>query len=311
MASLELSSTTGAAPVGGDNIALPYMVHGTDISGRLVRMGDTVQTIVETHQYPTPVAALLAEASALAAAMASSLKFDGKLILQTQSDGPVQMLVTDVTTDGALRGYVQYDEARYADLSMHDFRSLLGKGYIAFTVDQGQYAERYQGIVDLDGSNLAECIEHYFAQSDQVDMAVRTAADVDREGRWRAGAILAQRLPEIGGQGEVADSDAASEAWNRALAFLGSVRPGELTDPTLEGETLLYRLFHEDGVRVTTTQHLRHACQCSEDRLRTVLLSLSADELADCFVDGRVSSTCEFCNTTYAFTPEDLDVTRQ
>ena len=311
MASIDLTDTNGAAPVGGDNIALPYMVHGTDISGRLVRLGTTVQDIVDVHRYPRPIAALLAEASALAAAMASSLKFDGKLILQTQSDGPVTMLVADVTTDGALRGYVQFDKARYADLGMHDFRSLLGKGYIAFTVDQGQYAERYQGIVDLDGGNLAECIEHYFAQSDQVDMAVRTAADVDADGRWRAGAILAQRLPEIGGEGEVTDSEAAAEAWNRALAFVGSVRPGELTDPALEGETLLYRLFHEDGVRVTETHALRHDCQCSEDRLRTVLLSLSPEELADCFVDGRVSSTCAFCTTTYAFTPEDLAVTRQ
>ena len=134
-------------------------------------------------------------------------------------------------------------------------------------------------------------------------MAVRTAADVDADGRWRAGAILAQRLPEIGGEGEVTDSEAAAEAWNRALAFVGSVRPGELTDPALEGETLLYRLFHEDGVRVTETQALRHDCQCSEDRLRTVLLSLSPEELADCFVDGRVSSTCEFCNTTSTPSP--------
>lgn len=300
-----------AAAALDDNLAQPYMVHGTDISGRLVRLGSTVNEIATVHNYPAPIAALLAEATALAAAMASSLKFEGKLILQTQSDGPVNMLVADVTTDGALRGYAQFDEAAYTALSMHDFRSLLGKGYIAFTVDQGQYTERYQGIVDLSGSSLAECIQHYFYQSDQVDMTVRVAADRDSAGAWRAGAILAQRLPEIGGEGEVSDGAAARDAWDRALAFINSVQADELTDVNLPAQTLLYRLFHEDGVRVSETQALRHQCQCSEDRLKTVLLSLSAEELADCFVDGTVSSTCEFCNTTYAFTPEDLAVTLQ
>lgn len=294
-----------------DNLAQPYMVHGTDISGRLVRLGSTVNEIATVHDYPAPVAALLAEVAALAAAMASSLKFEGKLILQTQSDGPVSMLVADVTTDGALRGYAQFDEAAYKALSMHDFRSLVGKGYIAFTVDQGQYTERYQGIVDLSGANLAECIQHYFHQSDQVDMTVRVAADRDSAGAWRAGAILAQRLPEIGGEGEVADGAAARDAWDRALAFINSVQADELTDVNLPAQTLLYRLFHEDGVRVSETQALRHQCQCSEDRLKTVLLSLSAEELADCFVDGFISSTCEFCNTTYRFSPDDLAVTLQ
>ena len=294
-----------------DNFAQPYMVHGTDISGRLVRLGSTVQNILDVHQYPAPIAALLAEAAALAAAMASSLKFDGKLILQTQSDGPVNMLVADVTTSGELRGYAQFDQAKYDALGMHDFRSLVGKGYIAFTVDQGQHTERYQGIVDLEGADLGECIQHYFAQSDQVDMAVRIASDRSTDGQWRAGAILAQRLPEIGGEGEVTDSEAAEDAWNRALAFLGSVKRDELTDSDLSANTLLYRLFHEDGVRVSDLKPLVHACQCSEDRLRTVLLSLAPEELAECFVDGTVSSTCEFCNTTYVFTPEDLSVTLQ
>ncbi|MDG1415136.1 MAG: Hsp33 family molecular chaperone HslO, partial [Alphaproteobacteria bacterium] len=174
-----------------------------------------------------------------------------------------------------------------------------------------QYTERYQGIVDLSGANLAECIQHYFHQSDQVDMTVRVAADRDSAGKWRAGAILAQRLPEIGGEGEVSDGAAARDAWDRALAFINSVQPDELTDADLPTETLLYRLFHEDGVRVSDRQALRHACQCSEDRLKTVLLSLSAEELADCFIDGVVSSTCEFCNTTYVFKPEDLAVTLQ
>ena len=311
MTSIKLEPTRTATARIEDDLAQPYMVHGTDISGRLVRLGAAVNGIATVHPYPAPIAALLSEAAALAAAMASSLKFEGKLILQTQSDGPVSMLVADVTTDGALRGYAQFDAAAYDALSMHDFRSLMGKGYIAFTVDQGQYTERYQGIVDLSGASLAECLEHYFHQSDQVDMIVRVAADRDAAGAWRAGAILAQRLPEIGGEGELVDGAAAREAWDRALAFVNSVRPDELTDAHLPAQALLYRLFHEDGVRVADTQALRHDCQCSEDRLKTVLLSLSPEEMADCFVDGVVSSTCEFCNTTYTFTPEDLAVTLQ
>ena len=308
MSSISLETTTAQVD---DNIAQPYMVHGTDISGRLVRLGSTVDGIVKVQNYPAPVAALLSEAAALAAAMASSLKFEGKLILQTQSDGPVSMLVADVTTEGALRGYAQFDAAAYDALNMHDFRSLVGKGYIAFTVDQGQYTERYQGIVDLSGTNLAECIQHYFQQSDQVDMIVRVSSDRDTTGAWRAGAILAQRLPEIGGEGELVDGDAARDAWDRALAFINSVKPDELTDANLPAQALLYRLFHEDGVRVSDRQPLRHHCQCSEDRLKTVLLSLSAEELAECFIDGLISSTCEFCATTYTFAPEDMAVTLQ
>ena len=293
-----------------DNLAQPYMVHGTDISGRLVRLGSAIDDIVTVHDYPAPVAALLSEAAALAAAMASSLKFEGKLILQTQSDGPVGMLVADVTTDGALRGYAQFDEADYSALSMHDFRSLVGKGYIAFTVDQGQYTERYQGIVDLSGANLAECIQHYFHQSDQVDMTVRVAADRDSAGKWRAGAILAQRLPEIGGEGEVSDGAAARDAWDRALAFINSVQPDELTDADLPTKPCCIACSTKTACGFPTAGF----CAMVPVFRRSLENRIAVAERgrAGGLLHRRVvSSTCEFCNTTYAFTPEDLAVTLQ
>ncbi len=191
---------------------------------------------------------------------------------------------------------------------------LLGAGYLAFTVDQGEHTERYQGIVELDGATLAECVHHYFRQSEQIEAAVKIAVAQDAATGWRAGGIMLQRLPAEGGAGgESRLSFAGEEAieaqedgWRRSLLLLGSCKPEELTDPGLAADALLFRLFHEEGIRVYPAAPLEDRCRCSRQRIETVLGSLPSEDLASLEQDGKVVVTCEFCSTSYEFTDEEV-----
>jgi molecular chaperone Hsp33 len=294
-----------------DNLILPFLVHETDVRGRLVRLGSEVDDILSRHAYPEPVATLLAEMLTLAASLGSALKFDGILTVQTKGDGAIKMMVADVTSDGALRGYAQFDEeklqtvlAQEPEKTDYSVPQLMGAGYLAFTVDQGDNTERYQGIVELEGAKLSDCIQHYFSQSDQVDMVVKLAAGKGEAG-WRAGGITLQRLPEIGGEA-TGNFEESQETWRRAVVFLSSVKDLELLDPELPSENLLYRLFQEDGVMVFDAIKLKFSCRCDENRIATVLMALSADELEDCKVDGLISSQCEFCRNIFEFDDEKI-----
>ena len=315
-----------AAPAGGDLIQ-PFLIEGTGLRGRLVRLGASVETILGAHAYPAPAARLLGEALVLAAALAGALKYDGVFTLQAKGDGPVSLLVADVTSAGDLRGYAQVDAARLAGtlggLGEATLPRLMGAGHLAFTVDQGAETERYQGIVALDGASLADCIHHYFRQSDQYTAALKVAAAEvpggDGGTRWRAGAITLQRLPDSGrpgsglsgfGAGLSGLDDAAETAedgWRRALALMGSVRSDELLDPTLDPDGLLWRLFHEDGVRVFAPQALRARCRCSDRRVETMLRALGPADLEEYMIDGRVVVTCQFCNEGRSFDRAALD----
>ncbi len=298
-----------SAPVPED-LVQPFKIERQAVRGRLIRLGSLVDAVLDRHQYPEPVALLLAEMLALAAVLAGALKYAGVFTLQTKGDGPIRLMVADVTSDGDMRGYAQFDLERLnaavaaaaaagASLSVP---RLLGAGYLAFTVDQGQHTERYQGIVELTGATLAECVHHYFRQSEQFEAAIKLAAGRDPRaaGRWRAGALMLQRLPEAG-----ADDD-VEEGWRRALVLMGSSTPGELLDPGLAPEDLLYRLFHEDGVRVFRPVMLRHGCRCSRERVERVLRSLSAEERDSLRDDGEIVATCEFCSARYAFTDSEV-----
>jgi molecular chaperone Hsp33 len=286
-----------------DDLIRPFQIEGQDVRGRLVRMGPTVDTVLTRHAYPPVVAQILGEAMALAAALSAGLKFDGIFTLQVGGNGPLRTLVTDVTTDGSIRGYAGFDAERVAALpsATPSLPQLFGTGHLAFTVDQGENTERYQGIVGLEGATLADCIHHYFRQSEQIPTAVKVACD-QVEGRWRAGAIMAQRMPAEGGErGVKIDGLEDDESWRRAVAFLGSATNAELLDPDLSTDRLLYRLFHEDGVRAFDPHALVERCRCSRERVERVLQQLDPEELEDLKVDGQVSVTCEFCSRRYLF----------
>jgi len=287
----------------------PFQIEGRDVRGRLVRLGPAASQIIRQHAYPAPVARLLAEMMALAAALAAALKYEGVFTLQTKGDGPVGLMVADVTSAGGMRGYAQFDAAAVAALPVGavSLPRLLGAGYLAFTVDQGEYTDRYQGIVALTGASLVDCVHHYFQQSEQLQAGLRVATRQDAQG-WRAGAIMIQRLP-LAERADVLGTEMqaeADDAWLRALALMASCTDAELLDDALPINDLLYRLFHEDGVRVFAGHAVSAQCRCSRARIERVFMSMTDEELIDLVEDGAITATCEFCNSVYRFTPEEL-----
>lgn len=288
-----------------DDIVQPFQIEAPGLRGRLVRLGAAVDTILKRHDYPLPVAALLAEALALAAALSAALKYDGIFTLQLKGDGPVPMLVTDVTSNGTMRGYVEVtgDLPGEDVIAASPVRSLVGKGYLAFTVDQGEYTERYQGIVELTGNSLTECIDHYFKQSEQFSAALQVTAGRNEAGQWRAGAMMLQRLPD---QEAIVAREERDEAWRRSVILMSSVTARELLDPALLPNDLLFRLFHEDGVRIFDQQPIQFGCRCSRERAARILSSLPREEVEELIVDGKVTVTCQFCNETQNFDEEEI-----
>lgn len=298
------------APPRPDDLVQPFRIDPFALRGRLVRLGPTVDRILSQHDYPEPVAAILGEAITLAVVLAGALKYDGIFTLQTKSDGPVRLIVADVSTAGAVRGYAQYDASRLGEIGDRTGQSpsvpeICGGGYIAFTVDQGEHTERYQGIVELAGATLAECAQHYFRQSEQIQAGIKlSAAKIGETGMWRAGGLMLQRVPPEGGYEIIADD--VEDGWRRAMVLMSSATPSELTDPDLSPHRLLYRLFHEETVRVFDTQPVEARCRCSRERIIGILRSLPPQDVAEMREDKVTTVTCEFCNTTYEFSPEEL-----
>ena len=289
-----------------DDLVAPFQIENEPVRGRLARLGPAVDEILTRHDYPAPVANLLGETCALAALVGASLKFEGRLIVQAQGDGPVSYVVADYDTSGSLRGYCRYDAERLAGLDggfkAIGAQALLGKGVFIMTIDQGPDTERYQGVTPIEGETLAFCAERYFAQSEQTPTRVRLAvgqSDTGSGPKWRAGGILMQNIAEDQARGETA------EAWREAQFLFETIGEDELVDPTLTPETLLYRLFHEQGVRLFAAQPLRAFCRCNEERILTVLKSFGAQERAEMVEpDGRIHVTCEYCSRVYKVEPE-------
>jgi molecular chaperone Hsp33 len=295
---------------GPDDLVQPFRIDPFALRGRLVRLGPTIDRILSQHAYPEPVAAMLGEAITLAVVLAGALKYEGIFTLQTKGDGPIRLMVADVSTSGALRGYAQYDaaklEAAQTGATVLSVPRLLGSGYIAFTVDQGEDTDRYQGIVELAGATLAECAQHYFRQSEQIQAGIKLSVGrAGARGTWRAGGLMLQRVPPEGGYGVIADD--VEDGWRRAMVLMSSATAEELVDPGLAPHRLLFRLFHEDGVRVYDTHPLEARCRCSRERIEGVLRLFSTDELEEMRKEGATTVTCEFCNQSYVFGEADLD----
>ncbi|NNG04224.1 MAG: molecular chaperone Hsp33 [Inquilinus sp.] len=293
---------TASSDPATDDIVQPFQIEASALRGRLVRLGAALDEILNQHAYPEPVATLLGEAIAVAILMASALKYEGVFTLQTRGDGPVPLLVVDVASTGDLRGYARFEADRLSAAAPPAVSSLIGTGLLAFTVDQGEFTERYQGIVDLTGETLAECLQHYFRQSEQLDAGIRLAVG-RRDGRWRAGALMVQRLPEPGQPPPASDRE---DDWRRAMVLLGSAREDEFLDTGLAANGLLYRLYHEDGVRVFAPHALRAACRCSRERVIDTLAALPRPEVEALKEDGRIYVQCEFCNSSYSFDDAQL-----
>jgi molecular chaperone Hsp33 len=290
-----------------DDLILPFQADQADVTGRLVKLGPVVDTILSRHAYPEPVSQLLGEAVALTALLGAALKFEGKFILQASTDGPVDLLVADYQVPGGLRGYARFSPERLAALPPDG--KLLGEGHLAMTIDRGLETERYQGVVPLEGESLTEAADTYFRQSEQLPTFIRLAVarhyragTGERPWTWRAGGLLVQKLTRQGGRSAGREAF-AEEDWTRAKALAETVEDHELLDPMLPPDRLLYRLFHEEQVRAYRAIPLESYCSCSRGRVEELLKRFSAEDLAEMVVDGEVWVTCEFCNSRYRFDP--------
>ena len=322
--------TRAPAATSADDTIQPFEVAALDLRGRVVRLGPAIDEMLSRHDYPAPVAKLLGEAIVLTALLGSSLKFDGKFILQTQTDGPVRMLVVDFTTPGRLRACARFDQARVAAAIAAGGASggaLMGTGHLAMTIDRGPETSRYQGLVAVQGGGLEAAAHEYFRRSEQIPTRVRLAVaeefHMGGDGvrhRWRAGGILLQFLPKSPERMRQADLDPGDapegtaphvvpedDAWVEGRSLIATVEDIELIDPALSSERLLYRLFHERGVRVFRSIAVGAECSCSRDGVASMLRSFSRDDRDHMVENGVISVTCEFCNATYVFAPGDVE----
>ncbi len=297
------------------DFVLPFQLEASGARGRLVRLGPAADEILTKHAYPEPVLLLLGEAVALTAMLGASLKFEGKFILQTQSNGPVSFLVVHYSSPGHLRGYASYSREDFirAVNGGKETKALLGDGHLAMTIDPGLGMERYQGIVPLTGGSIADAAHEYFDRSEQIPTFISvavarqyTAPSGSAPGKWawRAGGLMVQKLTPEGGRSTVPPAIGAGgdgDGWRRACALAATVEDHELLDPALSPERLLYRLFHEEEVRAFNASPLAARCNCSREHVENMLGQFSADELQG-MADGNVITvTCEFCNTGYKF----------
>ena len=320
--------TRPVSDLGQDDRVLPFAVEPLDIRGRVARLGPALDAILSRHAYPAPVARLLGEAATLTALLGAALKLEGRFQLQTRGDGPVDMIVVDFDAPDRLRAFARFDAARIAALSPADGRGadLMGAGHLAFTIEQGGDFSRYQGVVPLTGQGLEAAAHEYFRQSEQIPTFVRLAVaqSVTAAGSaWRAGGLMIQFLPTSPERQRQADIDPGDappgavvhevpedDAWTEAKALAATVEDHELVDPTLSSERLLYRLFHERGVKVFEARPIADLCRCSDERVRGMLRGFTPQERGEMVGDdGRIGVTCEFCSTKRVYDPTEFSAT--
>lgn len=289
---------------GQSDSATPFLINETNLRGALVRLDSALNEILTKHHYPEAVSRLLGETIVLVSMLGETLKFEGIITVQVKTDGPIELLVADYSTGGKIRGYASVNPESFQAMpngltEAEQFKLLIGQGYLMITLDQGADMERYQGIVALEGKSIAEIAKAYFVQSEQVLTALNIKIGQQLkagEMQWCAGGIMVQRLPES------IPEEATEDIWDKTKLFLSTLKAEELIDPLLTPETLLYRLFHEDGVWVYDVRHLEHCCRCSRERAEGILKGLSAEERAELSENGQLVVTCQFCNKEEVFT---------
>jgi molecular chaperone Hsp33 len=314
---------------GVDDVVLPFAIEALDVRGRVVRLGASIDTILTRHGYPDAVARVLGEAAALTVLLGSSLKFEGRFQLQTKTDGPIEMIVVDFDAPDRLRATARFDAEKVAELGSGAPKSadLIGSGFLAMTIDRGSDRSRYQGVVALDGQGLEEAAHQYFRQSEQIPTRVRLAVAEQFEGgrkAYRAGGLMIQFLPISPDRMRLADLSpgdipeghpfndlvvpAEDDAWVEAKTLVETVEDHELIDPAVSSERLLYRLFHERGVRVFEAQSVHEECRCSHERIMGMMRRFSPEDRRDMVGDdGRIGITCEFCSRFYDLDPAEVE----
>ncbi len=312
-----------------DDTVLPFQLDRADIRGRVARMDKTLEQILSQHNYPAPVAALVAEAVLLTGLIGQTIDLRWKLSLQIRGDGPIRLIATDYFGPKAegeparLRAYASYDEERLAEASGTPF-AMIGKGMFAILIDQGKGTTPYQGITPLAGGSLASCAETYFAQSEQLAtrfaLAMGEAAEPGEKLRWRAGGVMVQHMPKAspfakkdasGEEGLLAAEDMLDgedeDNWVRAVTLLETVEETELVGPHVSPDQLLRRLFHEEAPRVYDAQPVEFGCTCGPEKVVQSMSIYSAKDIGHMTNDeGEVTADCQFCGAHYAFDPKTL-----
>jgi molecular chaperone Hsp33 len=282
----------------------PFFLPRQPVRGRLIHLGKLADALLTRHDNAPVVTRLAGQALALAAGLAAALKFQGSFSLQAKGDGPLRQLLADCTDAGELRFYARADADRLATLLQADpspaADTLLGAGYLAFTVDQGADLNRHQGIVTIEGATLAEMALHYFRTSEQLRYFLHLACEPGPDG-WQAGALILEKIAGAGGVDPALDEAAQEDAWITATTLAGTLTDSELLDESLPPERLLYRLFHSAGVAVDRARALSYGCRCSRARLAGILEGFSPDDLDHMAVEGDIVMTCEFCNFDFRF----------
>ena len=296
----------------------PFLIHHSSVSGRVVRLGKSVDAILSQHAYPPAVSHLLAEMCVLAGLLSVNLKGHGKLTMQIRGDGDIEFMVVDVTASGALRGYAEMKEgAVFAD-DERDLRTLVGKGYLAITLQKGDTP--YQGIVELSGDSISESMQHYFTNSEQSIVFMKIAVEKrEEQGEviWTAGGLMIQQIPKEGGkplEGAVSDNNESEttaeedlvEEWNHSKALAATIKDEELLDIYLSPQALLYRLYNEDGVWVYDAEEFRAECSCSREKVIQTLEQFPDTELEDMMEDGSLEVKCQFCSSNEVFVMDDF-----
>lgn len=302
-----------------DDMVRTFRIGATRVLGRHVRLGAALDTVMRQHDYLDSLSGLLGELMALSVVLSHSIKYDGRFTVQTKGDGPVRMMVADISSAGAIRGYadISGEIPIMAELGDAPVPRLLGAGYLAFTVDQGPDTERYQGIVPLEGPTLSACAHDYFRRSEQIETGIVLACGrVD--GAWRASALMLQRLPEGRdlpsgeeaqplGDAAFTDEEEEDDLWRRSMILMSSVKTDELLDPALNSDRLLFRLFGAESVWAYPPRGLAFGCPCSRARAAGMLRGLPRGEVEQLKLDGQVEVTCQFCNRTQSFDDAALD----
>jgi molecular chaperone Hsp33 len=307
----------GISFMSSDNFIQTFQLESSSLRGRIVRLGTVLDDILGAHDYPLPISHLVAENITLTLLLSSMLKYKGIFTLQVQGDGPVRMIVSDMTSEGVVRGCASFNEERFEKAraqigalktqegSQNHLAQYMGSGYIAFTVDQEHEKDRYQGIVELKGSSMVDCVQHYFTQSEQIRTGIKMAVG-QRDGYWCAGAIMLQHMPEDDQEVKSNLGNLNEDDWRRAMIFLDTCTEDEFLDKGISAQDLLLRLFHEEGVRVFEPMAVAKGCRCTPERVENVLLMMGDDDLAYMAVDDDIEMVCEFCSRKYVFPLKEI-----
>lgn len=292
---------------------LSFNLDNNAFRGRIVRLDNVLSDIFSHQSYPDNIAAAVAETSVLGVLISSLMKFDGIFTLQMQGNGPLSVLVADVTSEGKVRATAKYDAKAIEDAQVlrktegqiEPAPHWLGQGNLIFTIDQGKNTDLYQGVVDLQGKNLAECALRYFKNSEQIDTHLRLFLQKDNTS-WKAAGILIQKMPTKGGKDVSDDKDELAELWNEDKILTDSLKQEEIFDEKLSLEDILFRLFHEHQVRVAKENEYHFGCRCSREKLLNTLSSMKKEDIDDMVENGKITATCNFCGQVYSFDKSEL-----